>query len=376
MRTFGTHGPVNPKDNYIVTRSQETDDLIRRIKNGKYIVIFAPRQTGKTTFFQQALDTLTTQEHNYFPIQLNVETYENLTGPDFYNGFPEDVHEAIDNVFHQRNSTPPAALTQFLENTKLTNAVATRRFFTQLGKLLAPQHVVLIIDEFDGIPQDAVQGFLHALRHIYVAGKPRCPHSIGIIGVKNIRQRNYDTSISPFNIQDEFVLPNFTLEQVRELLMQYTDEVGQTFAPEVVETLHKQTAGQPFLVNRLTQILTEEMDIPKTEMLTMTHFAAAHTRLLEEGNTNIDHLRTNVRRDRRFEKLLLKIASYDRGVPFNPDDTLIEELVSYGVIASGTDRMCAIVNPIYQHRILQIFKPTVNGLEEEYFSEDTRGRLQ
>ena len=79
MRTFGTHGPVNPKDNYIVTRSQETDDFIRRIKNGKYIVIFAPRQTGKTTFFQQALDTLTTQEHNYFPIQLNVETYEDLT---------------------------------------------------------------------------------------------------------------------------------------------------------------------------------------------------------------------------------------------------------------------------------------------------------
>ena len=25
MRTFGTHGPVNPKENYIVTHSQETD---------------------------------------------------------------------------------------------------------------------------------------------------------------------------------------------------------------------------------------------------------------------------------------------------------------------------------------------------------------
>ena len=236
-------------------------------------------------------------------------------GSDFYNGFPEDVHEAIDNVFHQRNSTPPAALTQFLENTKLTNAVATRRFFTQLGKLLAPQHVVLIIDEFDGIPQDAVQGFLHALRHIYVAGKPRCPHSIGIIGVKNIRQRNYDTSISPFNIQDEFVLPNFTLEQVRELLMQYTDEVGQTFAPEVVETLHKQTAGQPFLVNRAAQILTEELDIPKNETITMHHFSKAHIQLLREQNTNIDHLLTNIRRDPRFESILMRIASYDRGYP-------------------------------------------------------------
>ncbi|MYK19401.1 AAA family ATPase [Candidatus Poribacteria bacterium] len=372
MRTFGTHGPVNPKENYIVTRSKETEDFIQRIKNGKYIVIFAPRQTGKTTFFQQAVDRLTKKEDLYFPIQLNVETYATLTGSDFYSGFSEDVHEAINNVFEQRGSTPPAALMQFLENAKLTNPVTTRRFFTQLGKVLAPHRVVLIIDEFDGIPQDAVQGFLHALRHIYIAGKPRCPHSVGIAGVKNIRQLNYDASISPFNIQDEFVLPNFTLAQVRELLMQYIDEVGQTFAPEVVETLHKQTAGQPFLVNRLTQILTEELGVPKTEMLTMTHFAKAHTRLLREGNTNIDHLRTNVRRDRHFETLLLKIASYDRGVPFNPDDTLIEELVTYGVIAAGTDGMCEIVNPIYQHRILQIFKPTVNGLEAEYFSEDTR----
>ena len=32
--------------------------------------------------------------------------------------------------------------------------------------------------------------------------------------------------------------------------------------------------------------------------------------------------------------------------------------------------MCEIVNPIYQHRILQAFKPLINGLEGEYFSEE------
>ena len=86
MRTFGTQGPVNPHDNYIVARSKETADFIERIKNGKYIVIFAPRQTGKTTFFQRALDTLTTQEQHYFPIQLNFEEAEDDTAPDFYSG--------------------------------------------------------------------------------------------------------------------------------------------------------------------------------------------------------------------------------------------------------------------------------------------------
>ena len=59
-------------------------------------------------------------------------------------------------------------------------------------------------------------------------------------------------------------MSNFTLEQVHELLGQYTDEVGQAFAPEVIESLHKQTGGQPFLVNRFAQILTTELEIPKT----------------------------------------------------------------------------------------------------------------
>ena len=102
----------------------------------------------------------------------------------------------------------------------------------------------------------------------------------------------------------------------------------------------------------------------------MHHFRAAHRQLLEEGNTNIDHLITNVRRDRHFERTLMRIASYDKGLAFNPDDPRINALVTYGVIKKADDRMCEIVHPIYQHRILQTFKPTINGLELTYLPED------
>ena len=181
-----------------------------------------------------------------------------------------------------------------------------------------------------------MNGFLHALRNIYVHRSMRgCPYSVGIVGVKNITQLNLDRSISPFNIQDEFTLSNFTLEQVRELLAQYTDEVGQPFDSEVSESIHKQAAGQPVLVNRFAQILTEEMNIPKGEPIIMEHYAEAHRQLLRERNTNIEHLVTNIRRDRRFEALLMKIASYDEGIAFNPYDDLMSELATYGVIARG-----------------------------------------
>ena len=382
MRRFGTQGPVNPQEHYVVSRTEEIADFINRVEEGKYIVLFAPRQTGKTTFFQDALAALVAgsasveQPIDYFPIQLNFDVCKNLTLSTFYEYLYEQMREEIETVFQGRGCVPSEALRGFLEGTTLTNHLSMMRFFKRFARFLDAEHagqqVVIVIDEFDGIPQVALSDFLHTLRHIYIAGKPRCPHSVGIIGVKSIAQLNYDRSISPFNIQDEFHLPNFTLEQVHELLGQYTDEVGQVFVPEVIASIHKQTAGQPFLVSRFAQILTEELDIPKSGPITMAHFSKAHAQLLEEDNVNFTHLLTNIQKDPRFENLLMRIMARDEGVDFNLRSDIISELATYGVIARGADGMCEIVNPIYLYCILQAFKAVVNGLEDEYLSEENR----
>ena len=376
MRWFETRGPVYPEDNYFVARRDELSDFVKRIERGRYIVLFAPRQTGKTTLFRNAIDVLENRESAYFPIQLNFEGYVDSAATTFYSSLCEEICKQIKNVFQNRQKDPSDRLSRFLESSEITEHISMRRFFEDLGSLLEAQRFVMIIDEFDGIPQDAIRGFLHSLRHIYLSGRDRCPHSVGIVGVKSITQLNYDRSISPFNIQDEFKLPNFTLEQVQELFSQYTDEVGQPFTPETIEAIHKQTAGQPVLVNRFAQILTEELNIPKSEPITMEHFSKAHIQLLREGHTNIDHLITNIRRDRRFEAFLMKIASYDEGVRFSLYNEHINELATYGVIAEGADGMCEIINPIYHYCIMQAFKPIVNGLEQEYLPEENHAGFQ
>ena len=374
MRYFETRGPVNPEKNYVVARTDELSDFVNRLEKGRYIVLFAPRQTGKTTFFRSALDMLAAE--TYFPLRIDFQASNNLEPAEFYENIYEEIREEIAYVFQRRDNPPSEALEQLLDTTKLTNHVSMQRFFRRLSDVLENKKVVLIIDEFDAIPRTVLSDFLYTLRHIYLSDRHQCPYSVGIVGVKSITQLNYDRSISPFNIQDEFKLPNFTLDQVRELLTQYTDEVGQPFLPPVIESIHKQTAGQPVLVNRFAQILTEEMDIPKNEPITMEHFSKAHIQLLREGHTNIDHLTTNVRRDRRFESFLMKIASYDEGTPFNLHHELINELATYGVIAEGEDGMCEIVNPIYHYCIMRTFKPIMNGLEQEYLPEDNRAGFQ
>ncbi len=379
MRSFGTEGRVRPEHHYIVPRTEEITDFISRVKNGKYIVLFAPRQTGKTTFFRLALEALSTEDPTYFPIQLDFQTMRNAAPATFYKQLYYQINRQIKSVFHKRGEVPSEALTQFLENTTLTDHFSMEAFFENLesfldndfrNQRLAATKVILLIDEFDGIPKTVVSDFLYSLRQIYLSDELLCPHSVGIVGVKSIAQLDYDRSVSPFNIQDEFRLPNFTLEQIQGLLGQYTVEVGQPFASEVVESIHKETAGQPVLVNRLAQILTTEFDIPKTEPITMAHFLKAHIQLVRGRNVNIQHLTTNIRRDRRFERILMNIMSYEDGLDFNLRDPHIDELATYGVIVEDADGMCQIANPIYLYCILQAFKPTMNGLEQEYFHED------
>ena len=372
MRSFGIHGRVYPDEHYVVARTEELADFIRRVRRGRYVVLFAPRQTGKTTFFRWALEELAAEDETYFPIPLNFERYEDWPIAEFYRDFYERIRKQVGTVFQKRGIAPTEALGRFLENGHLADRFMMVEFFEELGSLLSGKRVVLVIDEFDGIPRDAVRGFLHTLRDIYLSDREfRCPFSVGIVGVKSITQLNYDKTVSPFNVQDEFRLPNFTLSQVQELLGQYTAEVGQAFAPAVIENIHKQTAGQPVLVNRLAQLLTEEMDIPKTETIGMAHFAVAHRQLLRGRNTNIQHLTTNIRRDPRFERRLMQIASYDEAVDFNLDDDIISELATYGVLVEGANGMCEIANPIYLYRILRTFQPAMNGIESDYYPQDT-----
>ncbi|MYB95717.1 hypothetical protein F4Y43_17855, partial [Candidatus Poribacteria bacterium] len=133
MKTFETRGPVDAARNYVVKRTTELADFIARVQQGRYIVIFAPRQTGKTTFFRWALEALRDEEITYFPIQLDFEEYKNFYPDDFYSYLQKDIYKEIKRVFEKRGETLSDTLNQFLENTKIANHVSMREFFEELA---------------------------------------------------------------------------------------------------------------------------------------------------------------------------------------------------------------------------------------------------
>lgn len=136
MRTFSTYGRVQPDQYYIVSRTEEVADFINRIKAGRYTVLFAPRQTGKTTFFRLALDALATEDPTCFPIQLDFQTMRNATPAVFYERLYYLICIQIESVFQRRGGVPSETLRQFLANTTLTDDFSMLLFFRQLGSLL------------------------------------------------------------------------------------------------------------------------------------------------------------------------------------------------------------------------------------------------
>lgn len=117
-------------------------------------------------------------------------------------------------------------------------------------------------------------------------------HSVVLVGLQNIATLNMGRS-SPFNIARQARLAGFTLDEVRDLFAQYSAESGQGFAPGVIEEIVYQTAGHPFLVNRLGALLSEEIATDRNQPINESDLQRAISRLVRERNYNFESLIRN-----------------------------------------------------------------------------------
>ena len=126
-----------------------------------------------------------------------------------------------------------------------------------------PKPLVLLIDEIDTLIGDTLIAVLRQLRAGYVQRPGGFPQSVVLCGVRDVRdvrdyrihsstERAVVTGGGVFNIQAESLrLGDFTEAEVRALVAQHTEETGQAFTAEALETVWAQTLGQPWLVNAL-----------------------------------------------------------------------------------------------------------------------------
>ena len=88
----------------------------------------------------------------------------NGSPPVFYDRLSQMLRRHIKFVLQKNDMKPSEELSQFLEDIHLNDHFSMLAFFEELEIVLANKKVVLLIDEFDGIPQDVVSDFLYTLR--------------------------------------------------------------------------------------------------------------------------------------------------------------------------------------------------------------------
>jgi len=125
-RYFNTSGPCNPKEHYTLMRQGLIAEGVQLVENSRYFTIWAPRQTGKSTYFRLLKTAL--NDIGYAVVHMNVENYC-------------DIKE---DMFLEHISD------YFLEDINLEIKSRCLEEFGQEIKKFKDKELVFIIDEIEG----------------------------------------------------------------------------------------------------------------------------------------------------------------------------------------------------------------------------------
>ncbi|MCX6580396.1 MAG: AAA-like domain-containing protein [Candidatus Aminicenantes bacterium] len=354
VRMFEKSGVVYPEMSYYVPLenvvNSDKQDIKTMVDRGRYFSMFAPRQSGKTTFIEALCEQLH-RDSTYIAIFLSFQEYKKLDKPEFYAEIEKYLYDQLSTRLKQVNCEKTEAVQQFLNRHHLTNNISFKALFEGLNGILQFKKIVVFIDEFDGIPQIELESFLTTLRELYQKHKKithKALYSIGLIGIRNITKLVVG-GVSPFNIADHVEIPPFSLKNTRDLYAQYTEETNQPFTEEAVKKIHEETGGQTWLVNRLGAILTVDVKPETAEPIDEKDVDKAIQLLLDEKNDHFDNL---YEKARLYKETFVEIV-FDN-VKYRVDNQDQSWLEQYGLIKKK-EAKAVVANNIYKRRFTETF---------------------
>ncbi len=336
MRAFNTSGPNIPRKHYTIQRTNLIKKGIKLVEDDRYFTIWAPRQTGKSTYFRQLADKLT--EQGYKVAHINFENYKNEKVETFIKRFKRNINE-----FWNKNYK-----------------FETIPEFFELIETQKNKKCVLIIDEVEGINKEYFGDFLHSIRNAYHSREKHCLKSVILVGISNIVGVVSDNA-SPFNIADNLNVPYFTNDEVFELLGQHETETGQLFDEKVKRKITEITANQPGLVNGFAKMLVENN--PDKKQIDYDDYLKVEDWYLTEAiDKNFSNILNKAQEQRNFVERLL--FTEDK-IPFKIDRPSIKFLHTNGLIKKDKNGYVTFWVPFYKKRLYDAFYPYTNGEKSE-----------
>ncbi len=340
MRKFSSYGPVSTGSHYYVPR----ESLIRQAcvqllgenpdEGGHFITVWAPRQRGKTWVMQQTLHRLRREDH-FDTMALSLQHLRSQ--PDV-----NKIVQSIASEIVQRLGLADVQTNFLADDGHSTLAhLAVHGSLDQFHHIFKKGHLqkplILILDEFDALAEEAISGIVDVFRNIYVSRQYQTLdeetyllHGVALVGVRSglgIENK----SGSPFNVQRSLHIPNLTFAEVEEMYQWYERESGQQVEEAVIEHVYYETQGQPGFVSWLGELLTETYNKHQAT-ITNRDFEIAYSAAVNAlPNANIVNIISKAKQE-PYRQLILEMFQTQEKITFRYDDPQTNFLYMNGVV--------------------------------------------
>ena len=346
MRFFNTAGPVVAADHYCIPPLARLDleEVLLLIRQKKYFVLHAPRQTGKTSVLL-ALQDLLNGTGDYRCVYANVESGQAAR---------EDTAQAMRAILGNLGRRVQLALGDDFVSRNWLDILEEFGPYGALGQILDrwaradPKPLVLLIDEIDALVGDTLLSALRQLRAGYDQRPEGFPQSVVLCGLRDVRDYRIRSTVddtvvaggSAFNVKAVSLrLGDFSRAETLALLGQHAAETGQAFADEASNLIWEQTQGQPWLVNALAY---ETCRAIRDRAIAADDVAAAREALILRRETHLDILADRLREE-RVRRVVEPLLSGGERTRITDRD--VEYARDLGMLAR--DAPLRIANPIY-----------------------------
>ena len=353
MRFFNTAGPVRERQHYCIPPLSrvDLDDVLTLVRQEKYFVLHAPRQTGKTSTLLALREMLNSgSAGDYRCVYANVEAGQAAR---------EDTGRAMRAILGHLSSQARSTLRDDFLGAVWAGLLDEFGPDGALGEALTrwseadPRPLVVLIDEIDALVGDTLLSVLRQLRAGYSRRPESFPQSVVLCGVRDVRDYRIRSGAghelvaggSAFNIKARSLrLGDFSRDEVRVLLGLHTEETGQTFTAATLETIWTRTQGQPWLVNALAEeaCFRQPAGRDRTRPVDADAIVEAQEALIARRETHLDQLADKLRED-RVRRVVEPLLSGGDEHEFSVRD--IEYARDLGLVAP--DSPLRIANPIY-----------------------------
>jgi hypothetical protein len=368
MRKFNNAGPTVAQDHYCLDPLQRINlnEIETLIRDKRYFVLHAPRQTGKTTCLLALMRYLNAGD-SYRAIYVNIESAQTARN-DVERGMRAVCGGVAQSVRRYLGDTSSEErwLQIFMDNGP---DAALRTLLEYWAQSDPTRPTVLMLDEIDALVGDTLISVLRQIRSGYADRPEYFPISVILCGVRDVRDYRIHsgcgeiiTGGSAFNIKAAtLVLGNFSQRDIRNLYAQHTEETGQQFEDAIFEKLWDDTAGQPWLVNAIGQILC--FDMPegqdRNHLITIELYRQARETLIRSRATHLDQLTDKLKEERVHRVISQILASQDENTNFQEDD--LQYVEDLGLVRRKPD--VVIANAIYRETLpRELTSPIQDGL--------------